>query len=382
MLDWRLQMSSNKYGIIVNNLVSINRKKHISEKEKIEDHDKILKYYLLSKRLRNHTNGTIYHAERILRNLADSTKRLWWEISIQDVNDYHQALVDSGLAVSTRRGYLSEIRNFYSFLMDHPEIPRTIIQTADKTPHERVDWKYGVSLIQPVDNWFKPDHTCDDIALDKSLPTESEMRAFFSFLRNYAKLSTKPLVYERDYALFRMLYGTGIRMNECCMVDIDDVYFEQNTIHVRFGKGTRGSGRRERWVPMIFHGLKKVLEIYFTQCRPYFPKANINSALFLSERGTRISIPSVMYRLSAVLQVAAMNGVKIKSFTTHDFRRAFATHLYERAPNKVEAIRHILGHSLLSTTQYYLRPSAHYLEEQLKELTISNFQRFMEDTNV
>lgn len=58
----------------------------------------------------------------------------------------------------------------------------------------------------------------------------------------------------RDYTIFRMLELTGLRTHEIIMMDVKDCRFdlgEKGKIHVRFGKGSKGSGYKRRWVPML-----------------------------------------------------------------------------------------------------------------------------------
>ncbi|MBP2656335.1 MAG: recombinase [Firmicutes bacterium] len=348
------------------------------DSEKWIDHEKLLQHYKQSCVLRNHSENTIYKAIRVLNGFADAVNKYWWEVRIEDVNAFHQALVDKGLAISTRRGYLNIISKFYAFLLAHPEIPQTALEMKDGKPVERIDWKYGIKLIQPVDPWFKPLHVSDDIAIDRVIPTVEDLRNFFCFVRNYAEDATKPLVFQRDYAMFRLIYDTGIRMNECRMLDVQDLFFNHETIHVRFGKGTKGSGRRERYVPIVLHGISQILDIYLKYCRAQFSCADREPALFLSERGERVSLATIKQRLFALQNLARDNGISFRQFSCHDLRRAFATHLYERDPRKVESIRYMLGHSMLATTQRYIRPSAKFFEEQLKNLTTGHLTHLLE----
>ena len=179
--------------------------------------------------------------------------------------------------------------------------------------------------------------------------------------------------------MFRLMYHTGIRLNECRMLDVDDVSFERRTVHVRYGKGTKGSGRRERWVPITLHSIDEVIAIYLKHYRPHFLNADQNPALFLSEHGRRISEATIKRRLQENIQTVKQYGIDIKYFTCHDLRRAFATHFYESFSQKIEVVRHMLGHTLLATTQRYLKPSAKYFEQQLESLTSGQLKRLLED---
>lgn len=240
--------------------------------------------------------------------------------------------------------------------MAHPEIPVTLIDSPENRRPERVDWKYGIRLVQPIDPWFRPIHSCDDNSVDIVIPSRNELREFFKFLRTTAGKTKKPLGFQRDYAMFLLNYSIGIRLNECRMLDVDDINFERGTVHVCYGKGTNGSGRRERWVPLTLNSIDEVIKVYLKHYRPHFLNADRNPALFLSEHGYRISGSTIKRRLQDNIEAAIQNNIAIKYFTCHDLRRAFATHFYEDYPHKIEVVRHMLGHSLLATTQRYLRP--------------------------
>jgi integrase/recombinase XerD len=71
--------------------------------------------------------------------------------------------------------------------------------------------------------------------------------------------------------------------------------------------------------------------------------------------------------------------VAIEAFAPHDLRRAFATHFYEEYPTKVELLREILGHSTVSTTMRYTRPSRKYYEQQFAAVLDQRFGGFPEE---
>lgn len=226
-----------------------------------------------------------------------------WEVNIEDVNEYHEGLVDAGLAISTRRSYINVISNFYKFVLAHPEIPQTNLERQSSRSVQRIDWKYEVKLIQPVDQWFMPIHSSEDTTVKTALPSQDSLREFLKFTRLHVEKSFKPLVLQRDYAMFSLMYHTGIRQDECRMLDVTDIYFDLRTIHVRFGKGTKGSGKRERWAPIILNGIESILKIYLQHVRPHYINKDDSKSLFLSEHGTRISKATIKRRLHLNLEL-------------------------------------------------------------------------------
>lgn len=353
-------------------LVREGRSRLIPLEEQRQDHEALIEQFLLSKKLRGHTEGSIYKARLTLQGFFASVNAFAWQVTTEHVKAYHESLVEIELARATRRRYLNDIKQFYEFLIDHPEVPA---RTPSEQP-ERVDLKYGVRLVQPVDRWFLPQHSTDDTPV-RGIPSRDQLRSFFQWLRKHIHKSRKPHVFARDYAMYRLIYHTGLRENETAKLDLKDLRFDLGTIHVRFGKGTKGSGPRERYVPMTFYGLDKVLEIYLKEVRGHFKTADSCQAVFLSERGGGIGCSTLRYRLGLLVDLAREEGLNLPLFGVHDLRRAFATHLYEEHPDKIEAIRICLGHWNLTTTMKYLRPSAQFVQQQFRDITEARLNRLM-----
>lgn len=370
-------MSNSKSNLTVVQKIKTPLKK-VAIGEKQRDHAALIEEYLRSRKLRNHSTQTILGANRILENFFMSVGRFCWEVGPQDVIEYSDALCDIGLTVSTRRGYLGEIQRFYQFLEDHPVIPSDRLQNQLGYSPTHISEKYGIRICQPIDKWYFPGHRTDDIP-QRNIPRKEDLRKFFVFLRNQIETVQKPMTLCRDYALFRLMYHTGFRADETCKLDVVDVRFDLGTIHCRFGKGSNGSGKRERYALLEFKGLEKVLEIYLDKHRPKFLGSDVNPALFLSETGNRIGESTVRGRLNEHIRSAHENGLEIPLFSCHDLRRAFATHLYEEHPEKIEVIRQMLGHVQLSTTQRYLRPSKHFISSQFQEIANRRLSSLKED---
>lgn len=85
--------------------------------------------------------------------------------------------------------------------------------------------------------------------MSKAPPTPERMEEFFAFLRDRVATARKFAPAGRDYALFRTLYQAGVRADEAATLELADLHFERGPfgkIHVRFGKGAKGSGQRPR----------------------------------------------------------------------------------------------------------------------------------------
>ncbi len=132
----------------------------------------------------------------------------------------------------------------------------------------------------------------------------------------------------RDRALVELVYSAGLRSAEAVGLDLEDVDFEQELLHVR------GKGGKERTVPLGEEAAYR-LSRYLRDARPQLARGAEN-ALFLSARGRRLDT-STLRRLTP---------------HPHRLRHAFATHLLEGGAD-LRVIQELLGHSSLSTTQIY-----------------------------
>jgi site-specific recombinase XerD len=133
----------------------------------------------------------------------------------------------------------------------------------------------------------------------------------------------------RDRALLELVYSAGLRSAEAVGLDLGDVDFEQELVHVREGKGGK-----DRVVPLGEEAGALVAR-YVQDARPQLARGAEN-ALFISARGRRLDT-STLRRLVA---------------HPHRLRHAFATHLLEGGAD-LRTIQELLGHSSLSTTQMY-----------------------------
>jgi site-specific recombinase XerD len=143
----------------------------------------------------------------------------------------------------------------------------------------------------------------------------------------------------RNRALVELVYSAGLRSAEAVGLDLGDVDFEQELVHVRHGKGDK-----DRVIPLgeeAAHWLAR----YLRDARPALARG-ANDALFLSATGRRLDT-------STLRRVAPH---------PHRLRHAFATHLLEGGAD-LRTIQELLGHSSLSTTQMYSHVDAKRLRK-------------------
>lgn len=140
----------------------------------------------------------------------------------------------------------------------------------------------------------------------------------------------------RNRALLELLYSGGLRSAEAVGLDLADVDFDRESVHVH------GKGGKERVVPLGEHAAYH-LALYLRVGRPSLARG-AEDAVFLSARGRRLDTSTVRRLVRH----------------PHRLRHAFATHLLEGGAD-LRTIQELLGHSSLSTTQVYSHVDARRL---------------------
>lgn len=149
------------------------------------------------------------------------------------------------------------------------------------------------------------------------------------------------LVGKRNRAILELFYSTGIRLAELLALNIGDVNFNRLTLRVL------GKGSKERIVP---YGKKAAaaLDDYLSWRKNEYGALALNSPLFISSRGGRVSRPLVQKLIARLLQSVSEQA----HLSPHVLRHSFASHLLDHGAD-LNAVKELLGHSSLSTTQLY-----------------------------
>jgi integrase/recombinase XerD len=155
----------------------------------------------------------------------------------------------------------------------------------------------------------------------------------------------------RDRAILELLYATGSRVSELTDLDIDDLV-DPTMIRLL------GKGNKERIVPVGRYA-QRALENYLVRTRPQLvAKGRGTPAVFLNQRGGRLSRQSVWQILVDAAEAAGLT-VEI---SPHTLRHSFATHLLEGGAD-VRVVQELLGHSSVATTQIYTLVTVDTLRE-------------------
>lgn len=180
---------------------------------------------------------------------------------------------------------------------------------------------------------------------EKRLPghlSAADVKAVFEVAE--ARAAENTLAGARDLVILEMLYGSGLRLAELHGMNLEDMDLDGRLVRVR------GKGSKERIVPVSGSAVRA-----FERYEPRRSEAlsgaggkKDRSALLLNARGGRLSRRSIQESVHRAFEVAAgASGLSV-----HALRHSFATHLLEQGADLM-AVKELLGHVSLSTTQIY-----------------------------
>ena len=142
----------------------------------------------------------------------------------------------------------------------------------------------------------------------------------------------------RNRAILELMYSSGCRVSEVAQLDLDEMV-QGGWVRIR------GKGSKERLVP-VGSFAKRAIDAYLIRSRPLLSAKAGGPALFLNQRGSRLSRQSIW----EIIQSAG-EGCGL-SVSPHSLRHSFATHLIEGGAD-VRVVQELLGHASVATTQIY-----------------------------
>ncbi len=149
----------------------------------------------------------------------------------------------------------------------------------------------------------------------------------------------------RDAAILELLYSTGMRLGELLALRVDDLRPGDGTVKVT------GKGRKERIIPVGSHA-RKAVAAYLARRFELIGREGDPGVLLLTVRGKPMSPKGVNVLMNRY--IARVSEIEKKS--PHVLRHTFATHLLNRGAD-LQAVKELLGHESLSTTQIYTHVS-------------------------
>ncbi|WP_026811408.1 tyrosine-type recombinase/integrase [Arenibacter latericius] len=163
---------------------------------------------------------------------------------------------------------------------------------------------------------------------------------------------------KRDKLIIELLYATGIRRAELINLQVKDVDFGAGTIKVL------GKRNKERIIPLL-ESLKETVLDYIEE-RDRLPTIRDRGFIFLTSKGNKI-YETLVYRV--INGYFSEVSTKVKK-SPHILRHTFATHLLNKGAD-LNAVKELLGHSSLASTQVYTHNSI----AELKKVHLSAHPR-------
>jgi integrase/recombinase XerC len=172
----------------------------------------------------------------------------------------------------------------------------------------------------------------------KKLPRVPRRQDAIALLDRAGDLDADDPRVARDLAILELLYGAGLRVSECCGLDVGSVDLRHRTVTVL------GKGMKVRRLPLGRPACDAVAG-YLANARPALAHTEL-PALFVNARGHRMT-PRDARRVLARHPMA--DG---RTLHPHALRHAYATHLLEGGAD-LRAVQELLGHADVGTTQVY-----------------------------
>lgn len=223
------------------------------------------------------------------------------------LRSYVSFLISENKSSRTIKRHLSSIRSFANYCIKHQLISKNPLSSIRGPRIEKI-------LPTPI--------TYEQIEALMSIPD----------LSKYTGL--------RDRCLLELFYSSGLRISEVVAININDIDYRSNLIHVR------GKGKKERMVPVTPHAMQWLHKYLNHIERPNIQQHPI--PLFLNRFGKRISTRSIDRNFQHYLRLSGLSG----SITPHTIRHTIATHWLENGMD-LKTIQAILGHNSLETTTIY-----------------------------
>ncbi len=254
----------------------------------------------------------------------------------------------------------SDILDFLYFTMN--ERSNSAASRARKLSSLRGFFKYMVQKTHQLE--FNP---CENIELPqnkKRLPKYLTLEQSMELLSNIdSKFAT------RDYCIVMLFLNCGMRLSELVGIDIKDIRGDILRII--------GKGNKERTV-YLNSGCLLAIEDYLKE-RNNIVSPNIEPALFISAtRKTRLTTRSVQKIVENALKSAGLDGM---GFSTHKLRHTAATLMHRSGGADMLALKEILGHEHVSTTEIYTHLSDEALMKAAKSSPLSTFKKPKKNNN-
>jgi len=238
------------------------------------------------------------------------------DINFQFIRSWISSILESGLTARTVNRKISTLKTYFRFLL-----------------------KLGLITENPIIKIIPPKS-------EKKLPV-------FISIKNMSNLFNKiefkdAFEGKRDKLILEFFYATGVRLSEIINIKVHDINFEKSYVKVL------GKRNKERLVPLTLKLSKEIKLFIF--------KYELKDNLFVNLKRKKMYHKEI-YRL-VVKYINLISTISKKS--PHVLRHTFATHMLNNGAD-INAIKELLGHTSLATTQIYAQNSIEKLKQVYKQ---------------
>ncbi|ESU33056.1 tyrosine recombinase XerC [Bacillus sp. 17376] len=280
---------------------------------------------------KNYSQYTIEHYQHDIRGfflfMSEQGLTSLDDVEYADTRIYLTKLFDQQLSRKSVARKISCMRSFYKFLL-----------------REKMVEDNPFSLVSIP-------------KLEKRLPDffyEEELSQLFN------ACETETAIGKRNKALLELLYATGIRVGECCKIQLKDIDLSSSTVLIH------GKRKKDRYVPFGSFA-QDAIEDYIKNGRPDLLKnKDDHGHLFLNFRGGPLTDRGIREILNKLIEKSALTG----KIHPHKLRHSFATHMMSNGAD-MRTVQELMGHAFLSSTQVY----THVTKEHLRKIYMSHHPR-------
>lgn len=291
--------------------------------------------------------------------------------------------IEQTTSTRTRLGYAYDIRTFFEYLQTiNPDIKKSKLSDISIDILEAVSREDIEEYLEYLSLYHKNDSTISNSEQGKKRKM-SALRNMYSYFckaemvsKNPAELVSMPKLHEneiirlepnevailldqvesgehlskaqlkyhaktklRDTTIITLLLGTGIRVSECVGLDLNDIDFDNNGMHIH----RKGGNNTVIYFP---DEVRTLLIEYIEQRKSIITCEGSEHALFLSLQHKRITVKAV----ENLVKKYAQKVTTVKKITPHKLRSTFGTNLY-RQSGDIYLVADVLGHKDINTTR-------------------------------
>lgn len=264
--------------------------------------------------------------------------------NLNELESISIADIDADFVKKITSGDILEFLNFVMSTRENASATRARKLACLRTYFKYLNVKINLLSDDPVKNIDVP-------SLKKSMPKYLSLKESMLLLK-----SVQPgQFYSRDYCILTLFLNCGMRLSELVGINSSDIRDDMIRIV--------GKGNKERMVYLNEACLNALDE--WKKDRPNFVNPLEKNALFLSVRGTRLTGRRVEQIVDDALDRAGLVG---RGYSAHKLRHTAATLMYQYGDADMLALKEILGHEHVSTTEIY----THISDQRLRDTVASS----------